>query len=59
MELLISPKHFTFLYTLQYSLHVAAGKGDLKAVKAHVHKGADVNTKDAYEVSIRETSRKL
>ena len=43
---------------LQYSLHVAAGQGDLNAVKSHVERGADINMKDDNGVSIKEISRR-
>ena len=36
---------------LQYPLHVAAGQGDLRAVKALVGRGADINAKDDNGVS--------
>ena len=60
MQLLIIQKYFTEVLisvALQYSLHVAAGQGDLSAVKALVDRGADVNAKDDNGVSIREMCR--
>ena len=36
---------------LQYPLHVAAGQGDLTAIKALVGTGADINAKDDNGVS--------
>ena len=59
MQLLIIQKYFTQVLisvVLQYSLHVAAGQGDLSAVKALVERGADINAKDDNGVSIREIS---
>ena len=41
---------------LQYTLHVAAGKGDLDAVKTFLDRGADINTEDENKVSMREIS---
>ena len=55
------PKTFYLFFIslpLQYSLHVAAGQGDLNAVKSHVERGADINMKDDNGVSIREISRR-
>ena len=52
-------KYFTLLFisvALQCSLHVAAGQGDLSAVKTHVDRGADINAKDDNGVSVREIS---
>ena len=59
MQLLIIQKYFTQVLTsvvLQYSLHVAAGQGDLRAVKTLVDRGADINAKDDNGVRIREIS---
>ena len=50
-ELLMTPKHFTLSVPLQYCLHVAARQGDLNALKSHVERGADINTKDDNGVS--------
>ena len=55
MQLLIIQKYFTQVLisvVLQYSLHVAAGQGDLIAVKTLVERGVDVNAKDDNGVSI-------
>ena len=55
----MTPKHFTLVFIsvpLQNSLHVAARQGDLNAVKSHVERGVDINTKDDNGVSIRESS---
>ena len=55
MQLLIIRKYFTQVLmsvALQYSLHVAAGQGDLSAVKALVERGADINAKDDNGVTI-------
>ena len=50
MEFLMTPKHFTLVFIsvvpLQCSLHVAVRQGGLNAVKSHVERGADINTKD-------------
>ena len=57
----MTQKHFTLFFisvSLQYSLHVAAGQGDLNAVKTLTERGADVNMKDDNGVSIREISRR-
>ena len=51
---------FTLVFVpvpMQYSLHVAAGQGDLNAVKTLIERGADINSKDDNEVSIREISK--
>ena len=57
--MLMTPNHFTLVFVsvpLQYCLHVAARQGDLNALKSHVERGADVNTKDDNGVSIKEVS---
>ena len=49
LEFLMTPKTFTLVFVsvaLQYPLHVAAGQGDLSAVKTLVGRGADINAKD-------------
>ena len=55
--MLVTSKHFTLAFVsvpLQRSLHDAAKKGDVNAVKTLIERGADVNTKDDNKVSIRE-----
>ena len=58
-ELLMTPEYFTLAFVsvlLQYPMHVAARQGNLDAVKSHVERGADINTKDDNGVSIKEIS---
>ena len=55
----MTPNHFTLVFVsvpLQYCLHVATRQGDLSALKSHVERGADINTKDDNGVSIKEIS---
>ena len=55
----MTPEYFTLAFVsvlLQYPLHVAARQGNLDAVKSHVERGADINTKDDNGVSIKEIS---
>ena len=55
--MLMTSKHFTLVFVsvpLQRSLHNAAKKGDVNAVKTLIERGDDVNTEDDNKVSIRE-----